>query len=250
MIQVIERAFNILEELKTEAPLSLAEISEKTGVHKTTLCNILKTLIKLKYIRKTKHSEYALDAKLFELAQNSATEEKLLKTGRKSIRKLAEKTGEGAMGLMLKNNDIYRFAKANCDFNEIIEDNEIAKVSPYNMASSWTLISGMNGSELEKFIEKHGLPENKHWGKITNPKELAEALSKTRKEGMGFLRAKRDVMETQALAAPIYGPDGTVMASLGLYLPANRFKGTYKRKLVNTLKSIALETEKELSKLK
>jgi DNA-binding IclR family transcriptional regulator len=249
MIQVIERAFNILEELKAEAPLSLAEISEKTGVHKTTLCNILKTLIKLKYIRKTKHSEYALDAKLFELAQNSATEEKLLKIGRKSIRKLAELTGEGAMGLMLKNNDIYRFAKANCDFNEIIEDSEALKVEPYKMASSWTLISGLNENELERFIEKHGLPKNELWGKITTPKEMADTLSKTRKEGMGFLRAKRDVIETQALAAPVYGPDGTVMASLGLYLPANRFKGAYKRKLINTLKAIALETEKELSKI-
>jgi DNA-binding IclR family transcriptional regulator len=117
------------------------------------------------------------------------------------------------------------------------------------MASSWTLISGMKGNQLDKFIEKHGLPNNEKWGKISTREDLVRELSKTRKEGMGFMRAKKDVIEIQALAAPVYGPDGSVMASLGIYLPASRFKGAYKRKLINNLKSSVLKMEKELSKL-
>ena len=59
MIQVIGRVFAILEELSLDGEVSLDSLAGITGLNKGTLCNILRTLIELGYIRRSRRQHPA-----------------------------------------------------------------------------------------------------------------------------------------------------------------------------------------------
>ena len=56
MIQVLQRAFAVLEYLSNE-PTSLASLADRTGLHKSTLHNILRTMVALGVVERTEHPE-------------------------------------------------------------------------------------------------------------------------------------------------------------------------------------------------
>lgn len=67
-VQVIERMFNLLEVLASrEEPVSLKEISEKTGLHPSTAHRILNDLTIGRFVDRPEAGTYRLGMRLLEL---------------------------------------------------------------------------------------------------------------------------------------------------------------------------------------
>ena len=67
-VQVIERMFNLLEVLASrEEPVSLKEISEKTGLHPSTAHRILNDLTIGRFVDRPEAGSYRLGMRLLEL---------------------------------------------------------------------------------------------------------------------------------------------------------------------------------------
>ena len=81
MIQVLQRAFAVLEVLSNE-PTSLALLADKTGLHKSTLHNILRTMVALDVVERTEHGIYALGPKLIALAEPTIARSSAVRTDR------------------------------------------------------------------------------------------------------------------------------------------------------------------------
>ena len=67
-VQVLERMFNLLEVLAArEEPVSLKEISEKTGLHPSTTHRILNDLTIGRFVDRPESGSYRLGMRLLEL---------------------------------------------------------------------------------------------------------------------------------------------------------------------------------------
>ena len=67
ILSSLSNALEVIDELGKEGELSIPEISEKTGIGKSSLFRILATLESKKFVTKTLHARYNLGLKFISL---------------------------------------------------------------------------------------------------------------------------------------------------------------------------------------
>jgi IclR family acetate operon transcriptional repressor len=112
MIQSIERAVAILEIIAQEGGAAhLRHIAEKTGLGKTTVHNILKTLDELGYVsRRIGDMRYHLGNRILNLARIAGDDSALRTRLRPVLERIAEKTGETVYLGVPSGDEIYYLA--------------------------------------------------------------------------------------------------------------------------------------------
>jgi DNA-binding IclR family transcriptional regulator len=246
MIQVIDRTFQIIELIKEHRSMSLLELETELGINKGTLCNILRTLTELGYVWKGKRNEYTIGPKMFDLTSNDIGNNTIMETGRQIIQELVKETQEGAVAVIRKNTQFYKYAKAYCSDIGITMEDDIIPTSIYNMASSWTLLAYQPIEDIRQLIQYHELPESRIHGDITNNEQLLEALAKTAQQEIYNSSSRKNDIEIQGIAVPISGPDGRILSAIGIYVPKHRYSGSYKNHIIKSLKSAKKKMEKQL----
>lgn len=98
LIQSVERALGILDLFnERETELKITEISQKTGLHKSTLHSLLKTLQSLGYIEQAEpNAPYRLGMKLFERGFLVLKTKDFVSVARPHLERLAAETGQTA----------------------------------------------------------------------------------------------------------------------------------------------------------
>lgn len=96
LIQSVERALAILDLFnEQETELKITEISQKTGLHKSTLHSLLKTLQSLGYIEQAgPNAPYRLGMKLFERGFLVLKTKDFVSVARPHLERLASETGQ------------------------------------------------------------------------------------------------------------------------------------------------------------
>src|SRR5574340_1645545 len=100
MIQVINRALDILEFLASEPerPKSLSEIAEKLDLNSGTCANIIKTLVNRRYVEKLdKKRGYFLGAKAYGLTGNDGYKKDLIGAAKEILEGLTKKLNENSL---------------------------------------------------------------------------------------------------------------------------------------------------------
>lgn len=94
-VAAVDRALSILDAL-TDDKITLAELSKRTGLYKSTVLRLAKSLEKFGYLRRTEEGHYRLGSKVFYLGsiyqRNFRTSELVLPV----LRRLAEELAESA----------------------------------------------------------------------------------------------------------------------------------------------------------
>src|SRR5690348_4773415 len=100
MIQVINRALDILEFLASEPDQhrGLGEISAELNLNNGTCANIIKTLVERKYVEKLdKKKGYCLGAKAYGLTGNEGYKKDLTKAAKEELTQLTKKINENSL---------------------------------------------------------------------------------------------------------------------------------------------------------
>ena len=94
----LERGFMILEAVAAcAAPMSLAEASRRTGLHRSTAFHLLQTLVGLGFLRRVEATRrYELATRLHRLTQQKWTFGQLSEAAAPVLAQLAKRSGEGA----------------------------------------------------------------------------------------------------------------------------------------------------------
>jgi DNA-binding IclR family transcriptional regulator len=97
-VQVLDRALGILDLLANESPeLGPSEISERTGLHKSTVHRLLQVLERHRLIeKKGRNGRYRLGLKLFEMGSKAVAQLDLRGCARSFLERLVLETGETA----------------------------------------------------------------------------------------------------------------------------------------------------------
>lgn len=219
MIQVIERVFRLLEELSLDGEVSLDSLARISALNRGTLCNILRSLIELGYIERTRKSHYALTERFRELAREerfSAAERERM---RETVTALAEATRESGVLAMLRGDRVAVVTQAQYPHPLMVNPAAVYEaLSLYHSVSGRILISGLTPGRRAGVAERLGLPGDR-WENITTLPALEDACEEIRRRGLSIMENPTEGII--AFAVPAAGP-GNIGMSLGLTMPLMR----------------------------
>lgn len=244
MIQVIERAFGVLELLAADEPLTLRELTARTKLNKSTLCVILKSLVDLGYARKTdQNGEYATGPKLQETAFPSRKRGILARVAEKAVWELSTATHEAVNAAMVHKGERYTLAHATFRQAVMVDTHLIAGGTFYTCATGRLLLAHMARGQQQETIARLGMP-GAAWAGICSPEDLAEALAALRQQEVVMVTPPG--AEVQYVAAPVVGPSGEAWMALGVSLPASRFRGEHRDGVLRALQTTAEHASREI----
>ncbi len=244
MIQVIQRAFGVLEILAADEPLPLRELAARTRLNKSTLCVILKSLVELGYARKTDQSgQYATGPRLQEIAFPLRKQGILRRVAEQAVRDLTEATREAVNAAVVHRGERYTLAHATYRQALMVDSGLVAGGTFYSSATGRLLLAHMPAAQQREIISRLGMP-GAVWPEVTSPAALATTLAELRWQRVVLVTPRGG--EIQYLAAPVCGPSGEVWMALGLSLPMSRFRGEHRAKALGALQAAADRASREI----
>ncbi len=236
MIQVIERAFNILEFLASqeEKYCSLTKISAGVNLHKATCSNIIKTMVKRNYIEKSEnHKGYGLGFMFRTLSGDNDDMLPYTLKAAGALKELRDNIQEGCLLAISRGKMRINIYKTNTskELRIVIKD----KKSVYQTASGRMLLSCLSKTQLKKFIEEFGLPTKEEWSEVKDEKSLLLNLEKISNDGFSIRESPEGII---GYAIPIIGPENLVF-SLAVFLPSIRWNDETEKKIREEAKTTA-----------
>lgn len=232
MIQVIERVFIILEELSLDGEVSLESLANLTGLNKGTLCNILRSLIELGYVVRSRSSHYELTSRFRELVNGINFSENEKNLFRQAVESLAESTGESGVLAILRGDRVAVVTQAQHPRVLMLNTMEIyAALSLYHSVSGRILVSHMERDVRNGLCSRTGFPGSE-WDDIESFQELEKRCSKIRRDGISIM--KNSKLGIISFAVPVFR--NSIVMSLGLTMPISRCQPAARKKIIEQLK--------------
>ncbi|MGV3722953.1 MAG: IclR family transcriptional regulator, partial [Actinomycetota bacterium] len=177
-VQVLQRAFSILDILALREA-GLAELSQLTGIQKTTLHNILKTLVELGAVTRTVGGRYAIGAKIAELGEPEFRRVSLQPLAQRIANGLTAEIGESVVISVLRGAERFVIAYTDGPQELTVRLDLSERRSPYNASTGRVLLAYLSAAERERVIDLRGLPGDE-WRAITTREELNASLDEIR----------------------------------------------------------------------
>ena len=216
LIQAVERALNILElfsEQKVE--LNLAEISQMTGMHKSTLHSLLKTLQAQGYIEQTEsNAPYRLGVKLLERGYLVQRSRDFIAVARPHLEGLSERTGQTVhLGVLDGKSGVYVDKVEGT--RSIIVYSRIGRRMPiHTTAIGKVLLAFQSPALIGKTLDGYDFARSTE-NTITQREVYEAALEKVRSDGFA-VDEQENVRGCRCAAVPIRSHDGKPVAAISI----------------------------------
>jgi len=244
MIQVLHRATRVLEIAGKSGRVSLGELSAATGLRKTTLCNILRTLTDLEWLVKDETGRYLLGPCVSRLAAGPLRLDVVRDLGKPFAVKLAQAIQEGVVISILQQDEVYVLVRIVVGEELVVVDTPHRRPTPYGTPTGRLLLAHLTDRRLQELVAARGLP-GADWPGKTSLRSLQRALAGIRRCGQA-----EDISadgRTCSVGVPVFGPDGDLWAAMGVFLPKARFVGKHKTRVVAELHQAAKEFSQQLA---
>ncbi len=245
MIRVLHKAFDILEYLAKEPQRrkKLTEIAGNFKMNAGTCANILKTMVKRGLVDQEKaRGGYLLGPMIYYLSRLSPYREDLVTAAGPVVDELVKKVNETVLLVILRGNK--RFTVIQNDGTRSIQLGRemFFQDNIYETATGRLLLSYLGKDELDAFLAEMGLPGSS-WPEADSRKKLKIALEKIRRQGLVLHQPSSELI---GIAYPV-SENGKVIAALGLFLPAFRFKGAHKAAIIKGMPKAAAAVSERMS---
>jgi IclR family KDG regulon transcriptional repressor len=222
-VRAVERALQILECFDDEHPeMGVSEIAQAVDLHKATTHRIVTTLLNFGYLeRAVDGQKYRLGLCLTELGYKAIRRMDLRREALWHMNQLSQKWGEAC--------DLSIFDRGEVFYIEMIPGNhaltiaaEVGQRLPAHCTASGKLfLAYLPAQDLEDILRK---PLQTYTRKtISSVGDLRQQLDLIRQQGYAF---DDEEFETgiRAVACPIFGRLGKVIAAISIPSPASRMK--------------------------
>jgi DNA-binding IclR family transcriptional regulator len=219
MIQVLNRAFDILEYLADDPlqPKVLGEIADAVQLNHGTCANILKTMVDRRYVDQTgARKGYCLGINSYRLTDNPSFQTDIMEAARDGMAALTQHLDESSLLAVLNAPNRRLIHRELCD--QALQVQTADEKHVYDSASGRLLVAMLSDAELAKFTARHGLPTPELWAGATDQQAFMEQVNRIRADECAFQESTRQVI---GYGVPIRR-FGNVVASLSVYLPAYR----------------------------
>lgn len=220
-VAVLEKALDLLEALAAEPNLGLSELSDRTGVGKTSSYRVLNTLELRSFVAKDPTTrKYRPGAKLVALSATVVASLDILRLSRPFLESVHQQTGETVnLGVLDDDRVLYI---------DVIESSHGLRIFSsvgrrsliHCTALGKALLCGLDPTDARRLIERVELPA-KTRRTITHVEALVAEIAACRERGMA-VDDEEDELGGRCIAAPIWGPDGVAVAALSVSGPVPR----------------------------
>ncbi len=215
-IQVIDRAFDILEILSVEKEgLGVTEIGSRLGLHKSTVHRILGAMAQRGYIEKTgPKGVYKLGLKLVEISSVYLNSVELKTEARPFLSELAWSVKQPAHLAIFDGSDVVYIDKVELVNSMRLYSQIGLRIPVYCTALGKSLLSGFSDSEAASILSKTKF--NKFTGHtILNKSEILRQISQVRERGWS-LDDEEHEEGVRCIAAPVFDYRGQVAAAISV----------------------------------
>jgi IclR family transcriptional regulator, carbohydrate utilization repressor len=238
-VQVLERMFHLLEVLASrEEPVSLKEISERTGLHPSTAHRILNDLAIGRFVDRPEPGSYRLGMRLLELGN--------LVKGRLNVRDAAlgpmrelHKLIQQPVNLSVRQGDeIVYVERAYSERSGMQVVRAIGGRAPLHLTSVGKLfLAADDPQRVRAYAARTGLMGNTR-NSLTQVASLERELQQCRNQGVARDNEELEV-GVRCMAAGIYDDQGKLVAGLSISAPADRLDESWLPKLQATANAIS-----------
>jgi len=244
----INKALDILETLSKSGELRLSEICENTGYTKSTANLILAALLKRGYVsQKKKRGKYSLNRTYLTIHAEDENTQKLREISTPHLKELSNKFKENVI-LCVPHNNMARILVAAETKNVLTTLVEVGAIIPlYCTSTGKILLANYSEKELEQYlknVELNQLTPNT----ITDINHLRASLRMIKDEGFAYDNEEQ-IIGAKNVAVGIHGPDGQIIASLGITGPAVRLTLERMTGILPDIKKCALDISESLTNI-
>ncbi|MFC5357636.1 IclR family transcriptional regulator [Azospirillum himalayense] len=244
MIRAVDRAFDILDCFKTATELNLSELSERTGLSKSTTHRFLTVLEERgAVVRDPKTQRFAIGPAIIALSARQNGPEELQRLAQPIMAELRDASGETVV-LSLRVGD-HRIAVDQCESHQQLRRSvQVGEVRPlYLGGAGKAMLAYSDMVERERVLQS--MPRERITSyTITDPDLLAAELDRIRKRGYAVAENEY-LFGVISIAAPVFGSAGRAIAALTLTGPVFRITP----EMVQRLGPVVAEAAGKLTRL-
>jgi DNA-binding IclR family transcriptional regulator len=218
------RTLDILELfLDDPAPLSAPDVVKKTGLPRTSVHELLGTLVAREYLQKDEVTgTFRLGVRLLQLGNAYSARFDMLSAANDVARDLAARSGETVSVALLEGGDVFYLAKIESR-DTLRLPSSIGQRLPANVTGlGKALLAYASPQSLRtRFPEPDNLPRmtEKSIGTLA---ELEPELARIREQGVAF-ENEESTPNIRCAAAPVRDGSGAVVAAISISLPVSRW---------------------------
>ena len=213
----VQRAVALLDVLAQGAELGTNELARRTGLSASTVSRTLATLAAGELVEHVPGSgRYRLGVRLMQLGHAALARLDLRALARPHLSELVESTGETATISVPGGPDAVtvEFVQSPCSVQSVAQ---LGRPSIAHATAAGKVVLAWGGVSLPPTPLRPFTPRT-----ITDPRALSREVARVRRRG--WARAVREREEDlSALATPVFGASGELVAVLGLQGPSSRF---------------------------
>ncbi len=224
------------------APMSLAEASRRTGLHRSTAFHLLQTLVGLGFLRRIDATRrYELATRLHRLTQPNWTFGQLGETAAPVLAQLAKRSGEGAALAAFRGASLTVVAKHESDAPVRVMQEVGTLRPPHASAAGKVILAWLAAPECADRLARMEFirltPRT-----ITDRAAFEAELQRVRQAGCA-IDDEEHMVGIRCISAPVFAQAGHVIAGLTIIGPT----GHMTRRKLRALRAPLLELARELS---
>jgi IclR family KDG regulon transcriptional repressor len=226
-VPAVQRAFDVLELFLQEHELSAPEITAKLGLPRTTVHELVGTLVERHYLAPAgrDNTRYRLGVRGFQLGSAYAERLDIAREGQVVAEEVAERCRETVHIAVLEDRDVLYVAKVDSSHPVRMVSAVGRRLPAHCTAVGKVLLAALPRTELDVLYANVRLTAMTA-NSITNRKMLREELDKAR-FGNGLAREYCESNQDVAcVAAPVRDHTGHVVAAMSISVPILRWSET------------------------
>lgn len=216
MSQSLRRALQILVELG-RGPANLDRLAEVTGVHKTTVLRLLRTMAEDRFVFRDGTHRYHLGSRLFELSARALDQREVRQIAAPHLAAFNRRYGRTTHLAVLEAGEVVYIDKLE-SHDQIRMYSRIGLRAPlHSTAVAKVLLADLPEDELATVVA--GIEFTPRAANtITDPAELLAEIAQVRAQGWAGDREENEP-SINCLAAPVRGASGRVLAAVSVSVP-------------------------------
>ena len=221
-IQVLQRMFVLLDILaERDEPLSLKEISERSGLHPSTAHRILNDLVIGGFVDRPDTGSYRLGMHLLELGNLVKARISVRDAALRVMRELHRQIQQPINLSVRQGDEIVYIERAYSERSGMQVVRAIGAHAPLHLTSTGKLfLSRDDAQRVRAYATRTGL-RGQTRNSITQLPQLERELQQVRQ--IGLARDNEELeLGVRCMAAGIYNDQGSLIAGLSISAPANR----------------------------
>lgn len=217
----LERAVSVLEALsESDVPLSLAEICQRMGLHKSTAHRALMVLERSALIERTQENRFRLGLKLYELGNRAVEQIDLRARVQPYFRRLSAQVGETVHLSVLQKTSVVYLDKVEPNRRVWMSSKVGASNPVYCTAMGKAMLAFQPAVILEQIVSK--IRFARYTRKTLRTREaLLKALERVRSCGYAIDDEEFE-LGVRCVGAPIFDDTGRAIAAVSVSGPSSR----------------------------